>query len=85
MILSVVLDVILGLNRVLEILVLDILLVLLLERHAAVDGSEVVVDGLLPHWPVLQQFLLGDARVDRRTVGSLHQLDLGLAFGKNVL
>ena len=53
-------------------------LVLLLERRA-VDGAEVVVDGLLPH-PVLQQLLLGDARVDRRAVGSVHQLDLGLAF-----
>ena len=60
-------------------LVVDLVLLLLLERHLAVDGAEVVVDGLLPD-PVLEQLLLGDARVDRGAVGSVDELDLGLAF-----
>ena len=55
------------------------LVLLLLERHLAVYGPEVVVDGLLPH-PILEQLLLGDARVDRGAVGSVDELDLGLAF-----
>ena len=71
-VLDVILGVLLSLNHIL-------LLLLLLERHV-VDGSEVVVDGLLPHGPVLQQLILGDARVDRSAVGSVHELDLRLAF-----